>query len=67
VVTGEDGQHVKVGDIVLVPWGLEEPVRARILEIWGNPPSHVRVQLLSEADDERPILLLPPSLLTPAA
>jgi len=33
VVTRE--QNVKVGDIVLVPWGLEEPVHARVLEIWG--------------------------------
>jgi hypothetical protein len=60
-------QQVKVGDVVLVPWGLEEPVPARVLEIWGNPPSHVRVQLLLEEDDDRLILLLPPSLLTRAA
>jgi hypothetical protein len=65
VVTRE--QNVKVGDIVLVPWGLEEPVHARVLEIWGSPPSHVRVQLLLDAEDEQLILLLPPSLLTPAA
>jgi hypothetical protein len=60
-------QNVKVGDIVLVPWGLEEPVRARDLEIWGSPPSHVQVQLLLGAEDEQLILLLAPSLLTPAA
>jgi hypothetical protein len=65
VVTRE--QSVKAGDIVLVPWGLEEPVHARVLELWGNPPSQVRVQLLLGTEDEQLILLLPPSLLTPAA
>jgi hypothetical protein len=59
-------RHVKVGDLVLVPWGLEEPVRARVVEVWGDPPSHVRVQLLIEEEGERPVLLLPESLLTAA-
>lgn len=63
----DEHQHVKVGDLVLVPWGLEEPVRGRVVEIWGDPPSHVRVQLLIDEDDERPIVLLPESLLTMAA
>lgn len=66
MVTHEQ-QKIKVGDIVLVPWGLEEPLHAQVLEIWGDPPSHVRVELLLDAEDERPILLLSPSLLTPAA
>jgi hypothetical protein len=65
-VTGEH-PHVKVGDLVLVPWGLEEPVRGRVVEIWGDSPSHVRVQLLMDEEGERPVLLLPESLLTRAA
>lgn len=60
-------RHVKVGDVVRVPWGLEEPVLARVIEIWGDPPSQVRVQLLLDEEDERPVLLLPEELLTPAA
>ena len=59
-------RHVKVGDMVLVPWGLEECVHARVVEIWGDPPSQVRVQLLEE-DDERPVLLLPEEIPTSAA
>lgn len=66
MVTREQ-RHVRVGDDVLVPWGLGEPVHGRVLEIWGDPPSHVRVQLILDADEDRPILLLPPSLLTRAA
>ena len=60
-------RHVKVGDVVRVPWGLEEPVPARVIEIWGDPPSQVRVQLLLDEEDEQPVLLLPEELLTPAA
>lgn len=48
----------KAGDIVTVPWGLEEPVRAKIIEVWGDPPAHVRVQLLTEDEGEPPIVLL---------
>ncbi len=66
MVTGEH-RHVKVGDFVLVPWGREEPVRARVVEVWGDPPSQVRVQLLVDEEGERPVLLLPESLLTMAA
>lgn len=60
-------RQVKVGDVVLVPWGLEEPVHARVVEVWGDPPSQVRVQLLLDEEDERPVLLLPEELLTIAA
>jgi hypothetical protein len=49
----ERRRHVKVGDMVLVPWGIEEPVHARVIEVWGNPPSQVRVQLLLDEEDER--------------
>jgi hypothetical protein len=66
-VVSERRRHVKVGDVVLVPWGLEEPVHARVVEVWGDPPSQVRVQLLLDEEDERPVLLVPEEILTPAA
>lgn len=64
-MTGEH-RHVRVGDLVLVPWGRDEPVRGRVVEVWGDPPSQVRVQLLAD-DDEQPVILLPESLLNLAA
>jgi len=61
-------RHVRVGDFVLVPWGLEEPVRGRVVEVWGDPPSQVRVQLLADDDDvDQPVILVPESILNPAA
>lgn len=63
----EKRRYVKVGDLVRVPWGLEEPVPARVIEIWGDPPSQVRVQLLLGEEDEPSVLLLPEELLTLAA
>jgi hypothetical protein len=66
MVTGTP-RHIRVGDLVLVPWGLEEPVPARVLETWGDPPSHVRVQLLIDEEPDRPVLLLPESILSLAA
>jgi hypothetical protein len=66
-VVSEQRRHVKVGDLVRVPWGVEEPVPARVIEIWGDPPSRVRVQLLLDEEDEQPVLLLPEELLTLAA
>lgn len=62
------GPAVRIGDEVMVPWGLDTPRRARVLEVWGEPPAHVRVQLLlSEGDDEDPVvLLLSPSMLQAA-
>lgn len=59
---------LKVGDIVSVPWGLEEPVRAKIIEVWGDPPVHVRVQLLTDDSEDQPpvVLLLSPSVVTAA-
>ncbi len=60
-------RHVKVGDLVLIPWGLEEPVRARVVEVWGDPPSQVRVQLLADDDEDQPVILVPESILNPAA
>jgi hypothetical protein len=60
-------RHVRVGDLVLVPWGLEEPIRGRVVEVWGDPPSQVRVQLLIDDEGEQPVLLLPESILSFAA
>jgi hypothetical protein len=60
-------RHVEVGGMVLVPGGLEESGNACVVEIWGDPPSQVRVQLLLDEDDERPVLLLPEEILTSAA
>jgi hypothetical protein len=57
----------KVGDIVSVPWGLNEPVRAEVIDVWGNPPTQVRVRLFLESADDPPVvLLLSPSVLTAA-
>ena len=59
-------RHLTVGSTVRVPWGLEDDVEGTIVEVWGDPPAHVRVQLhLSEDDDADPVvLLLAPSALT---
>lgn len=59
--------ELKVGATVRVPWGLKDAVEGRIVEVWGDPPAHVRVQLLLEGDDEQPVVvLLSPSALTAA-
>jgi len=61
--------QLKVGDSVLVPWGLGEPVEATVLEVWGDPPRHVRVQLRpSDGDetDEPTVILVSPSVLLAA-
>lgn len=63
----DEHRHVRVGDLVLVPWGLEEPVQGRVVEVWGDPPFHVRVQLLVDDEGEHPVVLLPESLLSLAA
>ena len=58
-----------VGSTVRVPWGLEADVEGMVVEVWGDPPAHVRVQLhLPEADDDADpvVLLLAPSALTAA-
>lgn len=56
-------QQLRVGATVRVPWGLEADVKGKIIEVWGDPPAHVRVQLLLEGDDdsEPVVLLLSPS------
>ncbi|MGI8867801.1 MAG: hypothetical protein ACR2F6_02835 [Mycobacteriales bacterium] len=61
-------QQLRVGAIVRVPWGLEADVEGKIIEVWGDPPAHVRVQLfLGSNDDAEPVvLLLAPSALEAA-
>lgn len=52
----------QVGDRVLVPWGLDEVV-GEVVEVWGEPPAHVRVALELQEDEEPEVLLLNPRLL----
>jgi primosomal protein N' len=63
----ESQRRVRVGDLVLVPWGLKEPVRGRVVEVWGDPQSHVRVRLMIDEEPDQPVVLLPESLLSLAA
>ena len=57
-----------VGSAVRVPWGLDGDVEGTVVEVWGDPPGHVRVQLRLPADDdaEPVVLLLASSALTAA-
>ncbi len=61
-------QQLRVGATVRVPWGLDADVKAKVIEVWGDPPVHVRVQLLFDDDDdcEPVVLLLSPSALDAA-
>ncbi|MBI2709261.1 MAG: hypothetical protein HYX34_06160 [Actinobacteria bacterium] len=62
-------KQLAVGSTVRVPWGLEDAVEGTVVEVWGDPPVHVRVQLhLPEPDDDADpvVLLLAPSALTAA-
>lgn len=60
---------LKPGTVVLVPWGVGEPRQAVVVEVWGDPdaPTHIRVLLTSESDDDSSLLLLNPSWVTVAA
>lgn len=59
---------LKPGVWVSVPWGLDEPRRAKVIEVWGDPPTQIRVELEPLTDDEDPaVLLLSPSIVEPAA
>lgn len=57
---------LKIGDAVLVPWGHEGEVKGKIVDVWGDPPSQVRVELHFDDDPEPVILLLSPSTLKAA-
>ncbi len=50
----------KVGDAVLVPWGLGGPMRATVVEVWGDAAEHLRVQLHFEdaAEEDDPSVIL---------
>ena len=56
---------MKVGDRVRVPWGLDESLPGEIVEVWGKPPVHVRVQV-ELGDGESETLLLNPDVVEPA-
>lgn len=60
--------HLQIGTTVRVPWGLEGDVKGTIVDVWGSPPVHVRVELHLDGDDdgEPLVLLLAPSTLTAA-
>ena len=59
---------LKPGLWVIVPWGLDAPRRGKILEVWGDPPTQIRVELEPVAEDEEAaVLLLSPSVVVPAA
>lgn len=61
--------ELRVGAAVRVPWGIERYVDGTIVEVWGDPPAHVRVQLqLDDRDDEDGpvVVLLSPSMVTAA-
>jgi hypothetical protein len=61
-------KQLRVGATVRIPWGLEADVEGKIIEVWGDPPVHVRVQLLLDSDDdsEPVVLLLSPGALEAA-
>lgn len=52
----------KVGAVVYVPWGIDEIIPAKVLEVWGDPPAQIRVELEIEGD-EPAVILLSPSIL----
>ena len=61
---------LKPGTRVLVPWGLNDPREAVVIEVWGDPqaPTHIRIQLVVQSDeDEAGVLLLNPQLVTLAS
>ncbi|MHB8247032.1 MAG: hypothetical protein ACYDGN_17130 [Acidimicrobiales bacterium] len=62
-------EKLKPGAVVYVPWGLQGRVRGHVVEVWGDPPVHVRVELEleGEGDTEGPlVLLLAPSVVEAA-
>lgn len=61
-------QHksLNVGDRVVVLWGLDD-VSGRVVEVWGDPVSHVRVELDLGEGEEPEVLLLNPRIVHRAA
>lgn len=62
---------IRVGARVRVPWGISDFVEGEIVEVWGDPPRIVRVEILFGTDEDGipdiSIVPLPPDLLEPAA
>lgn len=62
---------IRVGDSVRVPWGISAFVPGEVVEVWGDPPTQVRVRLRFPSDDDGldyvEELLLSPAILQPAA
>ena len=59
--------QLTAGTTVRVPWGLDGEVEGTIVEVWGDPPAHVGVELQLEDDDTDPVvLLLAPSVVSVA-
>lgn len=65
-MVNSDQPTLKVGDAVLVPWGLGKPLKGQVLEVWGDPAGHVRIKVMPEGADPM-FLLLRESWLLPAA
>jgi len=61
--------QLREGTRVRVPWGLDQDIEGTIVEVWGDPPTQVRVQLDAEPGDdvgEPIVILLSPTVLTAA-
>lgn len=58
MVNKSDALHV--GDRVWVPWGFDDRVEGTVVELWGDPPAHVRVALELEEDQAPEVVLLNP-------
>lgn len=59
-------ETLKVGDTVLVFWGIEGELPGTVVDVWGDPPSQVRVELRFEDEPAPVVLLLPTSALKAA-
>lgn len=60
MVKKSEGLHV--GDRIWVPWGRADRVFGTVVELWGDPPAHVRVALELEEDEAPEVVLLNPSV-----
>lgn len=67
MVKSATAPQLSVGSKVRVPWGLNRDVEGTVVEVWGDPPSHVRVELhLDDEESESVVLLLAPSAVAAA-
>lgn len=55
---------LKVGDRVSVHWGLDADKHGVIVDVWGDPPSNIRVEVQVGEGEEPELLLLSPSAVT---